>query len=270
MPCHGHLDRIKCVYGYLCKFGHFKIRFRMQEPDYTGLNIKKHDWANTAHGDLSEELPTNTRPPLGKQITITHYFDVNLMHDVLSGKAMTGGLHFYNKTPIDWHCKKKSPETATYGAKFVSGRTCLEQIIDHWNSLRYLGVPINDISYVFGDNECMINSSTVLHANVHKWHNILSYHFIRSMVACGYISMNILRSEFNVSDILSKHWGYQNSYDLMLKQIFHHIGNVRSLIDHDVLRYIDDRYDPIKHPNVYLQLKTGSVKLCKLFSVQSS
>ena len=74
--------------------------------------------------------------------------------------------------------------------------------------------------------------------------------------------MNHLRSEFNVSDILSKHWGYQNSYDLLLKPIFHHhIGNVGSLIDHDILRYNDDIYDPMKYPNVYLQLKTGSAEM---------
>jgi len=155
------------------------------------------------------------------------------MHDVLFGKAVTGVLHFYNKTPIDWHCKKYStPEIAIYGAEFVSGRTCIQQIINHRNSLQYLGVPINNISYVFGDNESMINSSTVPHAKLHKRYNILSYHFVRSMVACGYISTKHLQSEFNVSDILSKHWGYQNSYDLLLKPIFHHIGNVGSLIDH--------------------------------------
>ena len=111
--------------------------------------------------------------------------------------------------------EQSTPETATFGAEFISGRTCIEQIIEHWNSLRYLGVPINDISYVFGDNKFMINSSTVPHAKLHKHHNILYYHFVRSMVACGYICMNHLRSEFNVLYILSKHWGYQNSYDLL-------------------------------------------------------
>ena len=132
----------------------------------------------------------------------------------------------------------------------MSGRTCVEQIINHRNSLRYLGVPINNISYVFGDNESMINSCTVPHAKLHKRHNILSYNFVRSMVACGYINMNHLPSEFKFADILSKHWGYQNSYDMLLKPIFHHIGNVGSLINWDVPRYNDDKYDPIKHPNV--------------------
>jgi len=94
------------------------------------------DWANTAYSNPSEELPKNDPPPLGKWITLPYYFDANLMHYVLSGKAVTGVLHFYNKTPIDWYCKKQStPETATYGAEFISGRTCIEQIIDHRNSL---------------------------------------------------------------------------------------------------------------------------------------
>jgi len=72
-----------------------------------------------------------------------------------------------------------------------------------------------------------------------------------------------------ISDILSKHWGYQNSYDLLLKSIFHHIGNVGSLIDHVVLRYNEHMYDPIKYPIVYLQQKMGSVETCELFSAWS-
>ena len=90
------------------------------------------------------------------------------------------------------------------------------------------------------------------------------------MAACGYISMNHLRSELNLSDILSEHWGYQNSYDLLLKPIFHHIGNVGSLIDWDVPRYNDNKYDPIKHPNVYLKLQIGSVESHKILSRRSS
>ena len=71
------------------------------------------------------------------------------MHDVLSGKAVTGILHFYNKTPIDWHCKKQATsETSMYGAEFVAARTCIEQTIDHQNYLRYLGVNVHEVSYM--------------------------------------------------------------------------------------------------------------------------
>ena len=76
--------------------------------------------------------------------------------------------------------------------------------------------------------------------------------------------MNHLRSEFNVSDELSRHWGYKNSYESTLKTIFHHIGNVGSLIEHDVLRDDEEKYDPVKHPIVYLKQMMGSVKTRKL------
>ena len=87
-------------------------------------------------------------PPRGKRVILSHYFDANLMHDVLSGKAVTGVVHFWNKTPIDWYSKKQSTsETATYGSEFLSGQTCFEQSIDHRNYLQYLEVPVHNISF---------------------------------------------------------------------------------------------------------------------------
>ena len=84
------------------------------------------------------------------------------MHDVLSGKAVTGVCTFYQKTLVDWFCKQQSTsETATYGAEFLSGRKVCEKIIDHRSYLQYLGKPVHDMDYVWGDNESMINSSTI-------------------------------------------------------------------------------------------------------------
>ena len=80
---------------------------------------------------------------------------------MLTGRSVTGVLHFFNKTPTDWYAKKQgSAETATYGSEFVAARTATEQIIDNRMSLRYLGVPIKE-SFMFGDNESVLNSSNV-------------------------------------------------------------------------------------------------------------
>ena len=59
----------------------------------------------------------------------------------------------------------------------------------------------------------------------------------------------------------------RDSYDLLLKPIFHHIGNVRSLIDHDSLSYNEDQHGPINHPIVYLQQQKmwGVLKLANSF-----
>ena len=258
MPREGHLERLKRMYGYLCKFQHFKIRFRTDEPDFTDTPMPKHDWSNTCYGNPQEELPHDAPPPLGKRVTIMAYFDANLMHDVLSGKAVTVILYFYNKTPVEWSCKKQSTsETAMYGAEYISGRSCIEGIIDHRNSLRYLGVPINVITYVFGDNDTMIKSSTIPHARLHKRHNILSFHFVRSTISCGYINMQHIRSEYNFADVLSKNWSHQSVYDLLLKPLFHHVGNTEDLFEHDTITPNPSRYDPEKHPILYIDQDCG-------------
>jgi hypothetical protein len=49
--------------------------------------------------------------------------------------------------------------------------------------LRYLGVPIREKSYMFGDNESVVNSSIQPHAKLHKRHMALSFHRVRSN--CG-------------------------------------------------------------------------------------
>ena len=69
---------------------------------------------------------------------------------------------------LSYSKKQATSETATYGSEFGSGRTCVEQVVDLRNSFRYLGVPVNDISYIFGDNESMINSSSFPHAKLNK------------------------------------------------------------------------------------------------------
>ena len=72
---------------------------------------------------------------------------------------MTGILHLVNKTPMDWFCKKQGTvETATYGSEFNAACARVEQIMDIRMTLRYLGVPIRDRSFVFGDDESMINA----------------------------------------------------------------------------------------------------------------
>ena len=111
------------MYALIRKFRHFKICFRTTEPDLLHIPIVKQDWENQAYGSPTKDIPTDASPPLGKHVTIIAFFDANLMHDVLSGKALTGVLYFYNKTPVNWRCKVQSTsETATYGSEFLSDR----------------------------------------------------------------------------------------------------------------------------------------------------
>ena len=137
------------------------------------------------------------------------YKDANLYHDVTTGRAVTGVLHFINKTPIDWYSKKQSTvETATYGSEFSSAKTAIQQIQGLRTTLRYLGVPVDDTSYMFGDNGSIVTSSTMPDSQLNRRHLALSYHYVREAIASGMVVFYHMPGEINPSDVLSKHWGY--------------------------------------------------------------
>ena len=104
-PRIGHLERFKRIYGYLVNTSDYKIRFRTHQPDYLDVVTRDQEWYHI-YGDVSELLPSDAPKPLGKFVTLTHYVDANLMHDVTTGCSITACLHFTNATPIDWYSKK--------------------------------------------------------------------------------------------------------------------------------------------------------------------
>ena len=72
--------------------------------------------------------------------------------------------------------KMATVETATNGAGFVATETCVEQIFDLQNTLCYLGIPVNEKSYIFGNNKSVAKSSTNIYAKLHRKKNDWSFH----------------------------------------------------------------------------------------------
>jgi hypothetical protein len=220
-PRKGHLERVKRIYGYLSKMRNAVLRVRTEEPDFTALPNHEGDWTRTVYGAIEELLPHDAPEPLGKWVTLTHYVDANLMHDLITGRSVTGILHLLNKFPIDWYSKKQATvEVATYSSEMVAMRTCVEQIIDLRNTLRYLGVPIQSKSFVFGDNETVVKAATQVHARLHKRHNMLSFHFVREAIARGFINFFHIPGVENPADLLSKHWGYSDIWSQLKPLLF--------------------------------------------------
>ena len=229
-PRRGHLDRVKRIFGYLSKMRHAVIRIRTDEPDFSGLPTNEYDWEKTVYGNCKEMLPKDTPDPKGKFVTLFHYVDANLMHCLLTGRSVTGILSFMNKTPIDWYSKKQATvETATYGSELVAARTAVERLIDLRITLRYLGVPIRDKDYMFGDNESVVNSSTIPFSKLHKRHTALSFHKVRETIASKMLSFHHIPGVINPPDILSKHWGYSQIWDV-LRPILFWKGNTADLL----------------------------------------
>ena len=84
-PHVGHLKHCKCIYAYLSKMRHAAIRVQTDEPDFSVLPDITYDWARSVYGNIKEVIPEDCLKPLGNHVTLLHYVDANLYHDMLSG-----------------------------------------------------------------------------------------------------------------------------------------------------------------------------------------
>ena len=229
-PRQGHMDRAKRVVGYLSKMKHATIRFRTERPDLSDLVQREWDWSSTPCGGAKEEIPDNIPEERGNEVDAVTYVDANLMHDYVSGKSVSGILHFINKTPMDWHGKKlNTVETSTYSSEFAAARIATDQIVDLRNTLRYVGVPVRE-SVMFGDSKSVNDNSVVPHSTLKKRHNALSHHRVREAIAAKIYRFFHTPGEDNPADVLSKHWSYGKIWKTLQPILFWQ-GDTMELID---------------------------------------
>ena len=139
-PRKGHLDR---VFGYLAYQPEDAIRFRTGESDFSDIQDQEFDWSRSVYERPKAIIPTDIPEPRGKYVTIVHYVDANLHHELVTGRDVTAILHIVNGTPTDCYSNRPGTvETATYISEFVAARIAVDQIVDLRYTLMYLGVPI--------------------------------------------------------------------------------------------------------------------------------
>jgi hypothetical protein len=96
-PREGHVDRLKRIYGYLKKHPDAAIRFRTGIPQHEVVEQpEEYDWQDGVYSTEPEELPDDMPEPKGLAFRISTYEDANLMHDLITGKSMSGIIHLVN------------------------------------------------------------------------------------------------------------------------------------------------------------------------------
>jgi hypothetical protein len=197
------------------------VRIRTELPDFSGIEQPTLNWSRTPYDGAREIIDPSAPEPLGKAVRCTTFVDVNLYHCHISGRAVTGILHFLNGTPVDWFSKKQTTvQTATFGSEFVAARIATDQIIANRVALRYLGVPIEGHTILYGDNRSVVDNSTIPHSRLNKRHIALSYHRVREAICADIMMFVWLDSKHNPADILSKHWSRQTVSELLHSLLF--------------------------------------------------
>ena len=76
-------------------------------------------------------------------------------------------------------------------------------------------------------------SPTIPDVQLHKRYQILSFHFVRSIISQKWINLQHISSDYNASNILTKHWGYNVIWKTILRPLLHHQGDTRILTEDD-------------------------------------
>ena len=66
------------------------------------------------------------------------------------------------------------------------------------------GIPVEEPSNVFCDNEAVYKNATFSESTLKKKHNSICFHRVRECVASGVMIVHKVNSSFNLSDILTK------------------------------------------------------------------
>ena len=104
-----------------------------------------------------------------------------------------------------------------YWIQSLAVRTYIEQIIDIFISFLYLDVLVyNNSSYI----------STFPYAQLSKWHNILSLHFVCNIATQGFINNANIPFKYNLPDGLLNHWSHQASYKNLIEPLLHYDDDV--------------------------------------------
>ena len=189
----------------LGSYSNIRAHIPPHETHYTSQPTY-HEWMDIVYGPVSEELPANMPSPRGRLVRTTTFFDANLMHDVVTGCSCTGVLHLLNQTPSSWFSSRQGQvETATYGSEFMAARQAVDQIIDIRYTLHMFGVPLDGPAWLLGDNQAVINSTTIPHSSLSKRWNALSYHHCHEAVAAGIVRFEFLPGHENPSELRIYH-----------------------------------------------------------------
>ena len=97
----------------------------------------------------------------------------------------------------------------------MAARIATDQIIDLRYTLMYLVVPIRAKSYMFGDNQSVVDSASMPTSTLSKKSTLVSYHRVREAIAAGYLQFSWKDGKSNDADVLSKHWEFASVWKLL-------------------------------------------------------
>ena len=205
LPRQGHLEQVYHMFSYLDKHHNAEMPFDPTVPEIDEGSFEAQDWSDSVYGEIKEHLPSNMPPPLGKGFRMTAYVDSDHAGDLVTRRSRTGFLVFLNMAPIYWMSKKQTTcETSTFGSEFVALKQATEYVRGLRYKLRMMGIPCEEPTYVYCDNQSVLANTTAPDSQLKKKSNSVAYHFVREGCAADEWRIAYINTHDNTADLLTK------------------------------------------------------------------
>ena len=154
------------------------------------------------------------------------YVDSDHAGDSVTRRSRTGFVVFLQSAPIYWLSKKQtSIETSSFGLEFVAMKQCTEYVRGLRYRLRMMGIPVEEPTFIYGDNQSVLANTTNPHSVLKKKSNSIAYHFVREGCARGEWRTTYINTMWNPADLLTKSLPAGEKRTRFVKSIIHHIYN---------------------------------------------
>ena len=91
-----------------------------------------------------------------------------------------------------------------FGSEFVAMRIATEQIRIVRCKLRSFGIPINEPTFVYGDNKSVLKNCTLPQSTLKKKSNAIAYHYVIETETMGETIHGYFHKSENADDLLTK------------------------------------------------------------------
>ena len=162
--------------------------------------------------------------PRGHGFIMRAKVDADHASDTVSRRSRTGLLIYLNCALIYWWSKKQtSVESSSFGSEFVAMKQCCEYIRGLRYKLRMMGIPVEGLTYIYGDNQSVLANTTIPDSTLKKKSQSIAYHYVREGVARDEWRTSYVNTHENEADLLTKQLPHGEKRKGFVSNLLHHI-----------------------------------------------
>ena len=225
MPRSGHLYQVYHIFTYLKKHHNTELVFDPTVPDIKRSDFQRRDWTTSEVAFVGKEsLPSNRPPERGLGFVMVAYVDADHATDSVTRRSRTGFIIYLNKSPIYWMSKKQTAvETSSFGSEFTAMKLCCEYIRGLRYKLRMMGIPMDEPTFVYGDNQSVLANTSNPDSQLKKKSISIAYHFVREGCARDEWRTAYINTKSNPADLLTKPLPSGELRKTFVRMLLHHI-----------------------------------------------